>query len=94
MIRERVSSSTVLLLAYTGKNLRYLHIRRNAIILKYGMKDENGLNSINIIIRTILRCEWPRSPDWSEEFYTWLRRSSRSYSDLEREVSQILGFRW
>ena len=93
MIRERISSSTVLLLAYTGseyliifqlnvylekfispgKNLRYLNIRRNAIIL---------------------RCDWPRSPDWSPEFYSWLRRSSRSYADLEREVSQILGFRW
>ena len=92
MIRERISSSTVLLLAYTGfeyliifqlfilkkfispgKNLRYLNIRRNAIIL---------------------RCDWPRSPDWSTEFYSWLRRSSRSYADLEREVSQILGFRW
>ena len=92
MIRERISSSTVLLLAYTGseyliifqlfilkkfispgKNLRYLNIRRNAIIL---------------------RCDWPRSPDWSAEFYSWLRRSSRSYADLEREVSQILGFRW
>ena len=93
MIRERISSSTVLLLAYTGseyliifqlnvsleksispgKNLRYLNIRRNAIIL---------------------RCDWPRSPDWSAEFYSWLRRSSRSYGDLEREVSQILGFRW
>ena len=34
MIRERVSSSTVLLLAYTGKNLRYFHVRRNAIILR------------------------------------------------------------
>ena len=88
MIRERVSSSTVLLLAYTGKNLRYLHVRRNAIILKCGMKTFESLFTF------ILRCEWPRSPDWSEEFYTWLRRSSRSYSDLEREVSQILGFRW
>ena len=73
MIRERISSSTVLLLAYTGKNIRYLHIRRNAIILK---------------------CDWPKSPDWSAEFYHWLRKNSRSYSDLEREVSQILGFRW
>ena len=34
MIRERISSSTVLLLAYTGKNLRYFYIRRNAILLK------------------------------------------------------------
>jgi len=73
MIRERISSSTVLLLAYTGKNIRYFHIRRNAIILK---------------------CDWPKSPDWSDEFYSWLKRSSKSYSDMEREVSQILGFRW
>jgi len=73
MIRERISSSTVLLLAYTGKNIRYLHIRRNAIILK---------------------CDWPKSPDWSDEFYSWLKRSSKSYLDMEREVSQILGFRW
>ena len=43
MIRERVSSSTVLLLAYTGKNLRYLHVRRNAIILKCGMKTFESL---------------------------------------------------
>jgi len=73
MIRERISSSTVLLLAYTGKNIRYFHIRRNAIILK---------------------CDWPKSPDWSDEFYSWLKRSSKSYLDMEREVSQILGFRW
>ena len=34
MIRERISSATVLLLAYTGTNLRYLYVRRNAIVLK------------------------------------------------------------
>jgi len=28
------------------------------------------------------------------EFYAWLRKNSRSYEDMEREVSQILGFRW
>ncbi len=56
MIRERISSATVLLLAYTGKNLRYFHVRRNAVIL---------------------RCDWPRNPEWSLEFYSWLRKSSR-----------------
>jgi hypothetical protein len=56
MIRERISTSTVLLLAYTGKNLRYFYVRRNAVILK---------------------CDWPRNPDWSSEFYDWLKRSSR-----------------
>jgi hypothetical protein len=34
MIRERISSGTVLLLAYTAANLRFFHVRRNAIILK------------------------------------------------------------
>jgi len=73
MIRERISSSTILLLAYTGKNLRYLNVRKNAIIMK---------------------CDWPKSPDWSDEFYSWLRKNSKNIFDLEREVSQILGFRW
>ena len=67
MIRERVSSATVLLLAYTGKNLRYFHVRRNAIIL---------------------RCDWPKSPEWTWEFYSWLQRSSR-YQKL-RTKSYIL----
>jgi len=73
MIRETISSATVLLLAYTGKNLRYFSVRRNAIIL---------------------RCDWPRSPEWTDDFYQWLRKSSRSYESMEKEVSQILGFRW
>uniref|UniRef100_A0A0K2T9A3 F-box domain-containing protein n=1 Tax=Lepeophtheirus salmonis TaxID=72036 RepID=A0A0K2T9A3_LEPSM len=73
MIRERISSATVLLLAYTGKNLRYFHVRKTAIILK---------------------CDWKRSLDWSDEFYSWLRKNSRTYEDMEREVSQIFGFRW
>jgi len=73
MIRERISSSTVLLLAFTAKNLRYFYVRRNAIILK---------------------CDWRQKEVWSDEFYSWVKRSSRSYKDMEREVSQVLGFRW
>lgn len=110
MIREKISSSTVLLLAYTGKNLRFLYVRRNSVLLK---------------------CEWPKNPEWSWEFYKWLRKNSRwafswhvvgcslqdhrlspsylhvststyiapipsprTYEDMEREVSQMLGFRW
>lgn len=56
MIRERVSSATVLLLAYTGKNLRYFYVRRNAIVLK---------------------CDWPKNPNWEDTFYQWLKVSSR-----------------
>lgn len=62
-----------MLLAKTGRNLKKLIIRRNAVIL---------------------RCDWPRSPDWDEEFYQWLQVSSRSYDATEREVSQLLGVEW
>ena len=40
MIRERVSSSTILLLAFTAKNLRYFYVRKNAIILKCDWKQK------------------------------------------------------
>ena len=73
MVRERISTATVLLIAHTAQNLRYLYVRRNAVIL---------------------RCDWPQSPDWSHEFYEWLRSSSRSYDATEKEVSQILGYVW
>lgn len=49
MIRERVSSSTVLLLAFTAKNLRYFYVRKNAIILKsdWPQKPVSCLHSTN-----------------------------------------------
>lgn len=42
----------------------------------------------------ILRCDWPRNPEWSKEFFEWLRMASRNYESTENEVSQILGYRW
>ena len=38
--RERLSSSTVLLLAFTAKNLRYFYVRSNAVILKCDWKQK------------------------------------------------------
>ena len=43
MIRERISSSTVLLLAYTAKNLRYFYVRKNAIILRSDWPKNPGI---------------------------------------------------
>ncbi|XP_060527532.1 uncharacterized protein LOC132702781 [Cylas formicarius] len=43
---------------------------------------------------TILKCEWTRNPDWSDEFYAWLKSTSKSYDAVEKEISQILGYRW
>ncbi|XP_071512758.1 uncharacterized protein [Panulirus ornatus] len=38
--------------------------------------------------------DWPFNPDWTPEFYAWLCKNARSYEAMEREVSQILGYRW
>ncbi|KYB25539.1 uncharacterized protein LOC658962 isoform X1 [Tribolium castaneum] len=73
IVTERISTATALLLAYTGKNLKCLFIRGNAVII---------------------RCDWPQNPDWSDEFYTWLKINSRSYELVEQEISQIMGRRW
>lgn len=70
---ERISTCTALLLAFTGKSLRYLHIRGNAVIL---------------------RCDWRQNPEWSDEFYLWLKTNSRSYELVEKEIGQILGRKW
>lgn len=42
----------------------------------------------------IKKCDWPRNPEWSEEFYAWLRHTAQSYDAVCQEVSQILGFAW
>lgn len=73
MIREKVSTSTLLLLVKAGINLRYFYVRKNAVIIK---------------------CDWPRNPEWSEDFYEWLREASKSYDSTEMEISRILGNKW
>lgn len=78
MIRERVSSSTILLLSFTAKNLRYFYVRKNAIILKCDWKQKE-VRAIKSLVAQV----------WSDEFHSWLRRSSRSHADMEKEVSQV-----
>ncbi|KAK9732307.1 F-box-like [Popillia japonica] len=73
IITEWISTTTLLLIATTARNLRYLYVRREAVIKK---------------------CDWPQSPDWSDEFYEWLKENSRRYSNVESEISQILGYNW
>lgn len=34
MVREKISTTTVLLLAHSAKNLQFLYVRKNALILK------------------------------------------------------------
>lgn len=73
IVTERISTATVLLLAYHGRNLKWLFVRGNAVIL---------------------RNDWKQGPDWTDEFYHWVKSNSRSYALVEKEVSQILGYKW
>lgn len=73
IVREKISTSTVLLIAKTAGNLRKFYVRRNAVII---------------------RCDWPKNPDWMDDFFEWLRMACKSYDSTEREVSQMFGYRW
>ncbi|KAJ8941226.1 hypothetical protein NQ318_015658 [Aromia moschata] len=73
IVTERISTATSLLLAYHGRNLKWLFIRGNAVIIK---------------------TDWKQGPGWTDEFYSWLKIHSRSYELVEKEVSQILGYKW
>jgi len=70
MIREKISTCTLLLISYYGHSLKCLYVRRNAVIL---------------------RCDWSRQKDWSDEFYQWLKKSSTSYELVEEEIALSLG---
>lgn len=70
VIREKISTATILLLASAAMNLILFLVRRNAVIL---------------------RCDWPRNPEWSDSFYGWLKSTAMSYTSTEREVSKLLG---
>ncbi|XP_076060071.1 uncharacterized protein LOC143036511 isoform X3 [Oratosquilla oratoria] len=112
VIREKISTATVLLLAHTAKNLHYLYVRRNALLLKIRiiglwnkwnkfLSDSKILwllcPAVVLFLTALLltqAADWPKNPEWTNEFYLWLCKNARSYEDTEREVSQILGYRW
>ncbi|XP_017777188.1 PREDICTED: F-box/LRR-repeat protein 21 [Nicrophorus vespilloides] len=42
----------------------------------------------------IKKCDWDYNQTWSDEYYQWLKDSSRSYETVEREISEVLGYKW
>lgn len=42
----------------------------------------------------ITECKWPKNPEWTEDFFMWLQMASQTINSTEREISQILGYRW
>lgn len=75
MIRDKISTATILEIVSTAKNLRCLYVRRFSILKKC---DE----------------DWLKIMDWSPEHYQWIKETSRSYVDTEKEVSKILKYKW
>lgn len=73
IVRERISTATILLICHSAKQLKFLHVRRNAVIL---------------------RSDWPKNPEWSDDLYRWIKTTSRSYETTEKAVSAILGYKW
>lgn len=56
-----------------------------------------AMNLKNLHVRrnaVMKKCDWPQSPEWSDDFYKWLKLNSKSYDFVEREVSDILGIKW
>lgn len=42
----------------------------------------------------IIRCDWPKNPEWSNDMHDWIRRNSKSYGLVEDAVSEIIGKKW
>lgn len=89
--------SLLVLMARQCFNLTSITIREkvSTATLLLLAKTAINLRFFNVRRNAIIqKCDWPQNPDWSEDFYEWLKLSSRTYESTEREVSQILGYRW
>lgn len=89
--------SLLVLMARQCYNLTSLTIREKVSTATLLLLAKTAINLRFFNVRrnaVILKCDWPRNPDWTEEFYEWLQRSSRTYESTEQEITQILGYRW
>lgn len=89
--------SLLMLMARQCPNLTSLTIREKVSTATLLLLAKTAINLRIFNVRRnaiILRCDWPKNPEWSEDFYEWLKISSRSYESTEIEISQILGYRW
>jgi F-box protein 39 len=89
--------SLLVLMARQCPNLTSLTIREkvSTATLLLLAKTAINLRFFNVRRNAIVqKCDWPRNPEWTEDFYEWLKIASRSYESTEKEISQILGYRW
>lgn len=89
--------SLLVLMARQCPNLTSLTIREKISTATLLLLAKTAINLRFFNVRrhaVVQKCDWPKNPEWSEEFYEWLKISSRSYDSTEKEISQILGYRW
>lgn len=89
--------SLLVLMARQCPNLISLTIREKVSTATLLLLAKTAINLRFFNVRrnaVVQKCDWPRNPDWSDEFYEWLKISSRKYESTEREISQILGYKW
>ncbi len=93
---DRADSSLVLLVREC-KALRTLFIRHRVSTATLLLLASEGKSLRELYVRrqaVLLRADWPRSPEWSAEWYAWLRQTARSYSRTEDEVGRLLHCDW
>ncbi|XP_013406847.1 LOW QUALITY PROTEIN: uncharacterized protein LOC106171186 [Lingula anatina] len=73
IIRERISSMTLLLVASQAKKLQKFYVRHNAVLKK---------------------TDWPKTLEWSDEYYADLKKKTQSYELLQKEISRCMGYPW
>ena len=89
--------SLLVFMARQAPNLTSLTIREkvSTATLLILAKSAINLRFFNVRRNAIVqKCDWPKNPEWTEEFFEWLKISSRSYESTEKEITQILGYRW
>lgn len=93
---ERIDNLLILMVRQCP-NLRRLTIREAISTSSLLLLAKIGINLLELNVRkssVVEKMDWPRNPEWSEDFYEWLRMSSSTIESTEGVVSQILGCRW
>lgn len=75
VIRERISTATLILLVSSAAVGHCQHRLRRLYVRR------NAL---------LLRADWPRSLEWTDDYFQWLKNTSRSYEATQVEVSHKL----
>ncbi|CAG9808064.1 unnamed protein product [Chironomus riparius] len=93
---ERIDN-LLILMARQCPNLKSLTIRESISTSSLLLLAKIGINLIELNVRksaVIEQMDWPKNPDWSDDFFAWLQISSSSKESTEKEISQILRCRW